>query len=545
MSDMSKNKTNFLVQGSILALAGILVRVIGLVYRIPLNNILGNEGIGYYSNAYNIYSIFLLISSMSLPIAVSKIVSAKVAKGQFKNAKRSFAGAMLFAIIIGGICSSIVYFGADFFAKLWKYPSMAMAIRVLAPTIFVVCLLGVLRGFFQGMGTMIPTALSQIFEQIANAIVSIVAAAFLFSVGDKVGQGAAYSAAGGTLGTLVGASFALIFMVLIFFIYRPVLRRQMKRDKTRQLDDYKTLSKTLVFTIVPVLLSTTIYNLSGIIDSGLFGNVMSNIFHMKEADYSSLYGIYSGKYQLLTTAPIAVASALSSAIIPSLIRSLARGNKGELVNKIESSVRLSMLIAIPCGVGLSTLAEPICILLFPGKEMLNVCVMLMRFAVVTVVAYSLSTITNSILQGIDKMSKPVINSSISLGVHILLVLVLLIVFKMDILAVVVADFVFAILVCILNAICIKRYLGYTQEILNTFILPAFASIIMAMVSMLAYKGLYILTRNNPISLLIAIFIAMIVYGVLILILKVVDESEIYMLPKGASIAKLLRKIHLL
>lgn len=542
---MSKNKTNFLVQGSILALAGILVRVIGLVYRIPLNNILGNEGIGYYSNAYNIYSIFLLISSMSLPIAVSKIVSAKVAKGQFRNAKRSFAGAMIFAVIIGGICSSIVFFGADFFARLWKYPSMAMAIRVLAPTIFVVCILGVLRGFFQGMGTMIPTAMSQIFEQIANAIVSIVAAAFLFSMGDKVGKGAQYSAAGGTLGTLVGAVFALVFMFLVFIVYRPVLKKQIRRDKKKVLDDYQTLSKSLIFTIVPVLLSTTIYNLSGIIDSGLFGNVMSNIFHMKEANYSSLYGIYSGKYQLLTTAPIAVASALSSAIIPSLIRSLSRGNKGELVNKIESSVRLAMLIAIPCGVGLSTLAEPICLLLFPDKQMLGVCVMLMRYAVVTVVAYSLSTITNSILQGIDKMSKPVINSSISLALHIVLVLVLLIVFKLDIVAVVIADFVFAILVCILNSICIKRYLGYRQEIVNTFILPGFAAIMMAVFSMLSYKGIYILTRNNPISLVVSILIAIAVYTVVILLLKVVDETEIYMLPKGQAIAKMLKKLHLL
>ena len=135
---MSKNKSNFLIQGSILALAGILVRVIGLIYRIPLNNILGNEGIGYYSNAYSVYSIFLLISSTSLPVAVSKIVSTRVAKGQFKNAKRAFTGALIFSFIVGGLCSAIVFFGADFFASLWKYPSMALALRVLAPTIFIV-----------------------------------------------------------------------------------------------------------------------------------------------------------------------------------------------------------------------------------------------------------------------------------------------------------------------------------------------------------------------------------------------------------------------
>lgn len=543
---MSKNKTNFLVQGSILALAGILVRVIGLLYRIPLNNILGNEGIAYYSNAYSVYSIFLLISSTSLPIAVSKIVSTRVAKKQYRNAKKAFIGAIIFGVIAGGICSLIVFVGSDFFAGLWKYPSMAMALRVLAPTIFLVCLLGVLRGYFQGIGTMIPTALSQIFEQIANAIVSIVAASFLFSLGDKVGRGSEYSAAGGTMGTLIGALFALIFMFFVYLIYKPVMNKKIRKDRSRNTENYKGLSKVLIITIVPVLLSTTIYNLSSIIDSGLFGNVMSNIFHLEVSSYASLYGIYSGKYQLLTTAPIAIASALSSAIIPSLIRSLTNGNKGELVNKIESSIRLSMIIAIPCGVGISTLAEPICMLLFPDdREMLAICVNLMRFAVVTVVAYSLSTITNSILQGIDKMSKPVINSSISLGIHVVLVLLLLIVFKMDILGVVVADFVFAICVCILNGFSIKRQLGYSQEYYKTFLLPIVSSIVMAVLSMLTYKGVYMLVRSNVVSLLCAVIVAVAVYAIMLIMLKAVDETELYMMPKGNAIVKILKKINLL
>lgn len=422
---------------------------------------------------------------------------------------------------------------------------MALALRVLAPTIFIVCVLGVLRGYFQGLGTMIPTAMSQITEQIINAIVSIVAAAFLFSVGDKVGKGAAYSAAGGTTGTLVGAAFALLFMIFVYGVYKPVMNKRIKRDKSTVYENHSALTKVLFVTIVPVLLSTTIYNLSSIIDSGLFGNVMSNIFKLDESTYSSLYGIYSGKYQLLTTAPIAVASALSSAIIPSLIRSLTTGNKGELINKIESSVRLSMIIAIPCGVGISALAEPICILLFPGSEMLDICVGLMRFAVVTVVAYSFSTITNSILQGIDKMSKPVINSSISLAIHIVLVLVLLIVFKMDILGIVVADFVFALLVCILNTLSIRKYLGYRQEIYKTFFIPAVSSILMAVAAMLVYKGIYILFRSNLIALAVSIIIAMVVYGILLIGLKAIDESEIYMLPKGSTIARLLKKLHLL
>lgn len=542
---MSKNKSNFLVQGGILALAGLLSRLIGLVYRIPLNNVLGNEGIGYYSNAYSVYSIFLLISSTSLPVAVSKIVSGRMAKKEVFNAKRAFLGAMVFALFAGGLCTAIVFFGADFFANLWKYPSMALALRVLAPTIFVVCVLGVLRGFFQGLGTMIPTALSQIFEQIVNAIVSVVAAVLLCDIGARYDKAAAYSAAGGTLGTLVGAISALLFMGYVYILYRPILDKKVRRDKVSIPEKNNELAKVLLVTIVPVLLSTTIYNISSIIDSALFGNIMSSVFNLEESQYSSLFGIYSGKYTLLTTAPIAIASSLASAIIPSLIRTLSTGNKTQLLNKIDSSIRLSMIVAIPCGVGISVLAEPFCNILFPDKEMMDVCIFLMRFAVLKVVVYSLSTITNSILQGIDKMSKPVTNSAISLGIHIVLVVVLLVVFKMDILGILIADIIFAFIVCILNARCIKKFTGYKQEFVKTFGIPFLCAGIMGVISFFVYKGIMAFVPVYGIGLVGAVLAAILVYAFFLVLFKGVNEEELKAMPKGELIIKFYKKLHLM
>ena len=214
----SKRKSNFIIQGSILAIAGILVRIIGLVYRIWLNKILDNSGMSAYSTAYDVYSLFLLISSLSLPLAVSKIISSRMAKKQVRNAYRAFVGAMMLALVIGVIVGTGVYFGADRLAKAWKFPSASIAIKVLAPTLFVMCILGVFRGFFQGLGTMIPTAVSQILEQIVNAVVSIIAAKALFKAGEKVGETAAYSAAGGTLGTACGAVAALILVIFVYFV---------------------------------------------------------------------------------------------------------------------------------------------------------------------------------------------------------------------------------------------------------------------------------------------------------------------------------------
>lgn len=541
---MSKNKTNFLVQGSILAIAGVLVRVIGIVYRVPVNNILGEEGITYYGAAYDVYSLFLLISSMSMPIAVSKIVSSKVAKGEIKNAYRAFAGAVAIGFAIGIIVFSIAFFGAEAFAKLCGYPSAAYAIKVLAPVLFIMSILGVLRGFFQGMGTMIPTAISQILEQIANAIISIVGAMYLYNAGKVAGESAALGAAGSTLGTLAGAAVALVFMSIVFMVYLPVLKRQIRKNKGVVLESYESLGKELLYTIIPVLLSTTIYNLSSIFDSAVFGNVCGKIFNMTESEYSSLYGVYSGTFKLLTTAPIAIASSLSSAIIPSIIRSVEQKDKRSTFNKIESSMRLTMVVAIPCGVGLSVLAGPIINLLF-NLERFDDAVGIMRLAFITVTVFSMSTLTNAVLQGVGRMKIPVINASISMIVHYVMLIATLIVFKPNLYVVVIADILFGLIVCIMNSVAIYRHVGYRQEFLKTFILPFAAAAAMGVVTYFTNAVLYALTGSNTISCVIAICIAVIVYAVCLLLMKAIGEEEIRMFPKGASIVALLKKLHLL
>lgn len=543
---MAKNsKHNFILQGSILAFAGILVRIIGLIYRIPLNNILGNSGISAYSTAYDVYSLFLLISSLSLPLAVSKIVSARVAKRELKNAYKAFLGALALGIIIGVVVGSGVFLGADALAKAWKFPSASLAIKVLAPTLFVMCVLGVLRGFFQGLGTMIPTAVSQIFEQIVNAVVSIGAALYLFKVGEKVGKASAYSAAGGTLGTFCGALTALILMLFIFFVYRTRLKRDLRRDNTKVEETFGQLTKILVVTIFPVLLSTTIYNFSSIIDSGIYGNIMYHVFDLKEGDYSGFWGIYSNKYRLLTTAPIAIASAFSSAMIPSLISSLVSGKKRELRKKVDSTIRLNMIIAIPCGVGLSVLAGPIIQVLFPSPDLYNECVLLMRLSVFSVVVFSLSTITNSILQGIDKMKIPVINASISLALHMFVIVILLVVFKLDVYGVAVSDIIFGLVVCILNAFSIKKYLNYRQEIVKTFLLPGVAALIMGVGAYGLYQLVFLLTGFVAVSLVISIVFAIFIYGIMLFLFNIISEEELRMIPKGYKLVPIVKKMGLM
>ena len=205
------NKRNFILH----AMAGIFVRIIGMVYRIPVLNIIGSEGNGIYVTAYNVYNIILVLSSYGLPMAVSKLISARFTKRRYKNAAKVLRCSLTVGAFTGGVAALLVYFGADFIENViygGGVPGLAIPLRVLAPTIFIVAL----RGFFQGQGTMIPTAVSQIIEQLVNAGVSIAAGYMLMKAYSSASNASAYGAAGSTLGTAMGALTALVFFIFLY-----------------------------------------------------------------------------------------------------------------------------------------------------------------------------------------------------------------------------------------------------------------------------------------------------------------------------------------
>lgn len=538
----TSKKSNFLVQGSILAIASIIVRLIGLLYRLPLTNIIGDEGMGYYSQAFSIYNIALILSSYSLPLAVSKLVAARLAKREHRNAYRIFLCSMAFAVIVGIIMTLIVFFGADFLASaILKTPGSAIPLKILAPTIFVFAVMGVLRGYFQGKGTMLPTSVSQVLEQIVNAIVSIGAAYYFSKERSASDDMSAYGAAGGTLGTFVGASVALIFLAFIFALYKPIIDRQMRKDKFSIRESYPDLLKALGLTIIPVILSQTVYQLSGFLDGVIFSNIMYGK-GMEEELRASLWGIYSNKYSLLITVPVAVASSMASATIPSIVTTKTGGSYTEIKEKVHQVIKFNMLIAIPAAVGLGVLASPIIRLLFSDASKLPAD--LMRLGSIAVVFFALSTITNAVLQGLNNMRLPVIHSSISLGIHIVLLYVMLKVFNLGVYGLVIGNVTFALVVCILNWISVGKLLNYKQEVKKTFLIPTLCSAIMGAFAYLVYK-LANMMLPSSISTLLAVMVAVVVYFVLLLLFKDVTESELLEMPFGRKLVKIAVKLHLL
>lgn len=551
MNSSNTRKSNFLVQGTILAVASIITRIIGLVYRIPLTAIIGDVGNNYYGCAFDIYSMLLLISSYSLPLAVSKMVSARVAKGEKKNAYRVFKGAFLFALISGGFASLVIYFGAGFLTgTLLKTPYSIYALRVLAPTLLIVAVLGVMRGFFQGLGTMMPSAVSQIIEQIINAFVSVWAAYMLFSYGSKVGEilgdkknlSAAYGAAGGTLGTGLGAFFALLFMIFVFGLYSKVFRRQMRRDRYSTVESYESIFKIILITIIPVLLSTTIYNISSIIDQGIFKNI-ALLQGYSEHKIDVWWGVFSGKYKVLTNVPISIASAMAASSVPSLSAAFAINELSSVRKQINVAIRFIMVIAFPSAIGMCALASPILQLLFHDTS--KTASHMLQVGAISIVFYSLSTLSNGLLQGINKMRIPVRNAAIALVLHIGLLFILMYQFHLNIYSVVYANAFFAFVMCILNAISLKRHSGYKQEWKRTFFIPALAATAMGVIVFLIYHFILLILKSNAIATLIAVILGGLSYLCLLLAFKGLTEDEIRRFPKGYLIIKLAQKLHLL
>ncbi len=537
--------SGFLKQGSILAVASILVRMIGLLYRIPMANIIGSEGNGIYSSAFEIYNILLIISSYGMPMAVSKMVSAKCVEKKYKEAYHIFRCSMIFSLCTGGAAALFVFFGADWLEKNFfkSFYGIAIPLRILAPTIFVVAIMGTLRGLFQGRKTMMPTAISQIFEQIVNAVVSVAAAFFLMRAHSASEKFSAWGAAGGTLGTSMGAMMALIFLVFVYLLYRPVMKKQQRRDRVSEEMTVTETYKLILWTAIPIILSQTVYQLSGIIDVSLINWVLLGK-GISGTQISTWQGIYSTQYRTLVSVPIAVSTAIASSMVPSLVASYIGKDKHAVHRKVNLAVKFNMIIAFPSAVGMAVLAVPIIHSIYPAMEY-KTGSMMMIIGSSCIIFYALSTVTSGVLQSIDQMRLPVFHSLISLIVHIILVWLLMRFTGLGVYALVIGNVTYPLLVCVLNGYSVSAHLGFKQEVTKCFCVPFLSSVIMGVLTFAVFKLFHAVSGSNVISLLPALAVAVVSYFILVLKLKGLTRDELYEFPFGRKMSIVADKLHLL
>jgi len=548
VGNKSKNN-NYLLQGTILVIASFIARAIGMIYRIPLTNILGNKGNAYYSTANEIYTIMLFVSAFSLPLAVSKLVSERLHRGEKRNAYRVFKCAIKFALVSGGILSILTFALAGFITKDLMSNELAhYALRVLAPAIFICAVVGVFRGFFQGHGTMVPTAVSQVVEQIVNAVVSVVFAGILMNYGLKIGEeagntliGPAFGAAGGTFGTVASLIVALIFMLVVYMSYRRSFKRQMRRDTTNRRESERSIYLAILSTIFPIVLSTILYNISTVLDQGIFNKILGAQGYTVE-QYNDIWGIFTGKFKVLMNVPLSIASCLAPSVVPSLTAAMQDKNWKDARMKVRDTIRYTMIFTIPCAVGLAALASPIMTLIF--NDSMSLTAGIMRHGALMIILYGLSTLTTGILQGLGKLQIPLINTLIALVLHIIALFVMLQQFKLNIYGVVYANILFALVVCVLNAYAIRRTINYRQEIKKTFAIPVIASLIMG-IAAFGVHFVFNLFAGNAISTILAILAGVVVYVVLLVKLRGISEKEILGFPKGTMIVRILNKCKIL
>ncbi|MBQ8118701.1 MAG: polysaccharide biosynthesis protein [Lachnospiraceae bacterium] len=552
-----KQDNSFVLQAGILAAAGIISRIIGLLYRSPLTAVVGTLGIGYYSTAYNYYTIVLLVSSYSIPSAISKVIAQRLAVNEFRNAHRVFRCAMGYVLVVGGIASLLLYFGAGYLLRGEAAQGAVLVLRTFAPTIFIYGILGVLRGYFQARGSMVQTSISQVLEQIANAVVSIGAATFLIRrvmgtmlmPSDEPSQikRATYGAMGSALGTGAGVFVAMIFMIVVYSLNKKVVRRQIEKDRHAKVESYGSIIRTITLVVTPFILSTAIYNLSTVVNSTLYVHVMPGIVGSDPIAAVDDYGIFAGMAQTIANIPIAFASAMASAMIPSVAAMIAAGKMEEAKEKIAVAVKSTMVISIPAAVGLFALAKPVTMLLFPSQsdETLTYAGMLLMALSMSVVFYALSTLNSSILQGLGKVNTPIVNAAVALAVQTTAVYVLLRYTDIGLYSLAIANTLYSAMMYILNQWAVSKAIGYRQEHQRTFGIPAVAALVMGVVAFGACTGLQFTGMSARITVLPAVALAVAVYFILLLKLKGVDEAELRGFPKGHLLVKLAKKCRLM
>ncbi len=536
-----KNKgSSFIKQAAILACAGLLVRVIGFLYRLPLTNMIGDEGNGIYSAGYYLYNFFLVMSSAGLPVAISKMVAEKIALGQYTNARKTFKVSMVVAGVLGFICMVLMLAFAEDFCSWVKSERSYYCIITLAPTVFVVSILSVYRGYFQGRGTTVPTAISQIVEQIFNAVLSVYFAWLFMNV---MGKGVEFGAAGGTAGTGIGALAGLITIMVIYVLNAKRINQSYGEDKKDyHVQTFGEITSDLFRIAVPVITGTAIFSMTNLIDMVMVNSRLAATGIYTSDEIDALYGLLTGKYVTLTTLPVVISTSLATAAIPTIATSMVLKDTEAVKTKVDTTLRVTMIISIPAAVGLGALGDQILYMLFPNyPDGGN----LLKAGALSIILLALSQISTGVLQGIGKAKAPAINALIGSVAKIPVNYVLIAVPSINIIGAVISTTVCYLFASLLNFRALVKTTGVKPDYVGMLVKPSIASVFMSLVCIFGYKLLYMLIPNNTAATLIVIVLAILVYFVTMVLIKGFAREDLRMLPMGGRLITLLERFGLL
>ena len=396
------NKSKSIIGGmTVLGLAGVICKLVGVLYSIPLTWMIGTQGLGVYNAVFPAYNLLLTISSAGLPVAVSRLVARSLAKDDPRSAKNVFKTALLLLTIVGSVATIIMLAGSNLLAIASDQPTSRIGFQVIAPCVLLVCMLSAFRGFMQGQQNMTPTAISQLIEQVGKVFLALPMAYF----GSKMGI--EYGAAGALLGTTIVEGIALLYMVILYY------RRRLSFASLPQLsaegpESRGSIAKQLMGISLPITIGACIVPLSQYIDSTmLVGRLMST--GMAAGTAASVYGLFSGTVIRIINIPTALALAVSMSLVPAISSAKAINDNDQIVRQTDLGIRFAFLIGLPCSIGMSVLAGPLMRFFYEGSIIEEELVLggeLLTMSGLTIVLFTVVQATTSVLQGLGKQRIP-------------------------------------------------------------------------------------------------------------------------------------------
>ena len=520
---------------TILAVAGIISKIFGAFFRIPLTILIGAEGMSYYGVAYPVYSFFLILATAGIPVAISRMVSERIALGDYKNAHKTYKVSFLLMFVIGAASFAVCFFLAGQIATRMGNPGAKASLMAIAPALLLAPIVSSYRGYFQGQQNMFPTALSQVAEQILRVVVGL---ALAFAL---VKQSLELASAGATFGASVGLVASLIVLAVIYFMGRSRRAALIAESHTED-ESAGSLMKTLLKISVPITIGSTIMPLMMIIDSMIIMNRLQAT-GWSYSESKTLYGLISGFCDPLIGFPGVFIDAICISLMPAVTAAFTLKLKDDLDHSIQSSVKLMMIVAFPCAMGLIVLAKPILTMLYPLQlESAIMAVPNLQILALSVITLSMMRVFSSALQGIGKMILPVINLFIGSIVKITVSYVLVGIPALNINGAAIGSVSAYLVAGILNYYAVKKYAGTKINLAKTFVGPMVSTLIMGAATIAAYKLCYMICARNSLSTLLAMIVAVAVYFVSVFVTKTMDREDVLKLPKGELIVKLTDRI---
>lgn len=541
---MSKNS---LVKGAaILGVAGLIVKVLGAVFRLPLANMIGATGMAYYSPAYYTYTTFVTIATSGIPVAISKMVAERITVGNFEEAHHVYKVSLKLLTAMGIISFSIMFFGAGIISRMQNIEEAKLAMMAVAPALLIVPIMAAYRGYFQGMQNMKPTAISQIIEQVFRVFFGLFLGYYLFHQAEGTGFLAEYSAgekgaAGAAFGATTGAIGGLLIVLLIYLLSRKALMRRIQRNENNNPESGKDILKKVLAIAIPITIGASITPIMNMIEAPVVMKGLVNSGVNPEVA-KNLYGQISGYAIPLINMPQVLTMALAMSLVPLISAAHKKNSQEELSYNTVLSLRIATIIGLPCSAGMAILAEPILLLLYSSKwdEVINVAP---TFAVLScgILFVSIVQTVSGILQGVGKQNIPVINMCIGIVLKIVITYFLVGIPSLNIMGAGIGTLITFIVVAGLDLYATKKYTGARFDMGLILVRPLIATAAMTAVAWGMYNVVFGGVQGSKIGCLVSIGAAVLVYAVMLFVTKSITMEELGTIPGGSKIQKLVSK----